>query len=333
MSARSNTEVGRFLAITAVGLLAAGLLPWIAPNQFYIHIGNVACLNLMFVLGLAIIARVGQLSMGHAGFALIGGYMSALLAMKAGWSPIWGVLAAGAASAVLAAILGWIILRLRGVYFVLVSFSFGQILVLLALDMSGITGGANGLIGIPPMSVFGYALSSKLSFYPLALVACGITVLFTWLLYRSPFGDMLAAIAENPRLTESSGVDTHRYQMIAFAIGSGIAGIAGALSTHYFQFISPDSFTFSESVSYLTMLVVGGRAGVLGPVIGVLVLTPLPELLRSAQGLQHVVYGAILVVSLLFVPDGLASLPRVLTKAVRRGPHRGGASAPMETRP
>ena len=98
---------------------------------------------------------VGQLSMGHAGFALIGGYMSALLAMKAGWSPIWGVLAAGAASAVLAAILGWIILRLRGVYFVLVSFSFGQILVLLALDISGITGGANGLIGIPPMSVFG----------------------------------------------------------------------------------------------------------------------------------------------------------------------------------
>ena len=75
MSARSNTEVGRFLAITAVGLLAAGLLPWIAPNQFYIHIGNVACLNLMFVLGLAIIARVGQLSMGHAGFALIGGYV------------------------------------------------------------------------------------------------------------------------------------------------------------------------------------------------------------------------------------------------------------------
>jgi branched-chain amino acid transport system permease protein len=333
MSADSSTDVRRFLAIAAAVLLAAGLLPWIAPNQFYIHIGNIACLNLMFVLGLAIIARVGQLSMGHAGFALIGGYLSALLAMKAGWSPIWGVLAAGAGSAVLAAILGWIILRLRGVYFVLVSFSFGQIMVLLSLDMGGITGGANGLIGIPPMSVFGYALTSKLSFYPLALAAAGLTVLFTWLLYRSPFGDMLAATAENPRLTESSGVDTHRYQMIAFAIGSGIAGIAGALSTHYFQFISPDSFTFSESVSYLTMLVVGGRAGVLGPVIGVLVLTPLPELLRSAQGLQHIVYGAILVLSLLFVPDGLASLPRVLAKAWRRRPYAGKASVPMETRP
>ncbi len=333
MFSRFNTEGRGVLAIAVVLLLAAGLLPWLAPNQFYIHIGNIACLNLMFVLGLAIIARVGQLSMGHAGFALIGGYVSALLAMKAGWSPIWGVLAAGAVSTLLAAILGWIILRLRGVYFVLVSFSFGQILVLLALDMSGITGGANGLIGIPPMSVFGYVLSSKLSFYPLALAAAGLTVLFTWLLYRSPFGDMLAAIADNPRLTESSGVDTHRYQMIAFAMGSGIAGIAGALSTHYFQFISPDSFTFSESVSYLTMLVVGGRAGLLGPVIGVLVLTPLPELLRSAQGIQHIVYGAILVLSLLFVPDGLASLPRVLRTALRRRPHPGEVPVPVETKP
>ncbi len=96
MFSRFNTEGRGVLAIAVVLLLAAGLLPWLAPNQFYIHIGNIACLNLMFVLGLAIIARVGQLSMGHAGFALIGGYVSALLAMKAGWSPIWGVLAAGA---------------------------------------------------------------------------------------------------------------------------------------------------------------------------------------------------------------------------------------------
>jgi branched-chain amino acid transport system permease protein len=212
------------------------------------------------------------------------------------------------AAAVIAAALGWIILRLRGVYFVLVAFAFSQIAVLLALDMSSITGGANGLVGVPPISIFGYVLRAKPQFYPFALGCALAVLLLTWLLYRSPLGTMMAATAENQRLTESSGIDTHRVQVIAFTIGSGIAGFAGALSTHYLRFISPDSYTFWESVSYLTMLVVGGRDGVLGPVVGVLVLTPLPELLRSTEGLQHIIYGTMLVLCLMFVPNGLASL-------------------------
>ncbi|HVY88881.1 MAG TPA: branched-chain amino acid ABC transporter permease [Hyphomonadaceae bacterium] len=311
----------------AACLALAVFLPWLAPNQFYTHLGTVACLNLMLVLGLAIIARAGQLSMGHAGFALVGGYVSALLSMNAGWPPLLGIVAAGLLSAGLAAALGWIILRLRGVYFVLVAFSFGQIAVLLALDMSDLTGGANGLIGIAPVSIFGHSLVSKPDFYPFALACALATLLFTWLLYRSPFGDMMAATAENQRLAESSGIDTHLTQVIAFTIGSGIAGIAGALSAHYFRFISPDSFTFWESVSYLTMLVVGGRVGVLGSVIGVVVLTPLPEMLRATQGLQHIIYGAVLVLSLLFVPDGLASIPQRLRKARQTAPHNASLRA------
>ncbi len=161
---------------------------------------------------------------------------------------------------------------------------------------------------MPPISIFGYVLRAKPQFYPFALGCALTTLLLTWLLYRSPLGTMMAATAENQRLTESSGIDTHRVQVIAFTIGSGIAGFAGALSTHYLRFISPDSYTFWESVSYLTMLVVGGRDGVLGPVVGVLVLTPLPELLRSTEGLQHIIYGTVLVLCLMFVPNGLASI-------------------------
>ena len=295
-----------YVAVAAVVVLAA-LLPWFAPNQFYVHLATVGCINLMLVLGLAIIARAGQLSMGHGGFALVGGYVSALLSMK-GWPPLLTLFIAGLVAAIIAAALGWIILRLRGVYFVLVAFAFSQIAVLLALDMSSITGGANGLVGVPPISIFGYVLRAKPQFYPFALGCALATLLLTWLLYRSPLGAMMAATAENPRLTESSGIDTHRVQVIAFTIGSGIAGFAGALSTHYLRFISPDSYTFWESISYLTMLVVGGRDGVLGPVVGVLVLTPLPELLRSTEGLQHIIYGTTLVLCLMFVPNGLASL-------------------------
>jgi branched-chain amino acid transport system permease protein len=293
-----------------VAVVLAVLLPWFAPNQFYVHLATVGCINLMLVLGLAIIGRAGQLSMGHGGFALVGGYVSALLSMK-GWPPLLTLFIAALVAAVIAAALGWIILRLRGVYFVLVAFAFSQIAVLLALDMSSITGGANGLVGVPPISIFGYVLRAKPQFYPFALGCALATLLLTWLLYRSPLGTMMAATAENQRLTESSGIDTHRVQVIAFTIGSGIAGFAGALSTHYLRFISPDSYTFWESVSYLTMLVVGGREGVLGPVVGVLVLTPLPELLRSTEGLQHIIYGTMLVLCLMFVPNGLASLVHI----------------------
>jgi branched-chain amino acid transport system permease protein len=318
----SEIKPMRYLAV-ATAVVIAVALPWLAPNQFYIHLATIGCLNLMLVLGLAIIARAGQLSMGHGGFALIGGYVSALLSMR-GWPGLLTIFVAGLVAAVIAAGLGWIILRLRGVYFVLVAFAFGQIAVLLALDMSSVTGGANGLVGVPPISIFGHILLTKPQFYPLALGCALATLFFTWALYRSRLGAMMAATAENHRLTESSGIDTHLVQVIAFTIGSGIAGFAGALSTHYLQFISPDSYTFWESVSYLTMLVVGGRDGVLGSVIGVLVLTPLPELLRVTEGLQHIVYGAMLVLCLMFVPNGLASLAQ-MWRARRRVAKTGTA--------
>ena len=172
--------------------------------------------------------------------------------------------------------------------------------------MSGITGGANGLIGIPPMSVFGYALSSKLSFYPFALVACRIRFCSRgcFIGRRLPYASAIA----NPEL---NGVEWRRHAPLPdhrIRDRQRYCRHRGRAEHALFPVSPRPELHFSESVSYLTMLVVGGRAGVLGPVIGVLVLTPLPELLRSAQGLQHVVYGANLVVSLLFVPDGLASL-------------------------
>jgi branched-chain amino acid transport system permease protein len=159
-------------AAVALAVALAVLLPWLAPNQFYVHLATIGCINLMLVLGLAIIARAGQLSMGHGGFALIGGYVSALLSMN-GWPGVLSLFVAALVAAVVAAGLGWIILRLRGVYFVLVAFAFSQILVLLALDMSTITGGANGLVGIPPISIFGHVLHQAAILSPGACLCAG----------------------------------------------------------------------------------------------------------------------------------------------------------------
>lgn len=322
-----------------MGLLLL-LYPWVAPNLFYVHMGVVICMNIVIVTGLGIIAKIGQVSFGHAGFVTLGGYCSALLSLKLGLTPFLGFLVAAAVSAAIAAALGYVILRLRGVYFVLVTFCFGQIITLIALDWTSLTEGANGLTGIAAPNFFGISLGPKDRFYWLAAAAAFAISIFAYALYRSPSGELMSAIADNPRLAESSGVAMRRHQLWAFVIGSAIAGLGGSILTHYIRFISPDAFTFSSSVAYVTMLVVGGRRSVAGPMVGALVLTPLPELLRGLGGFQHVIYGAILILSVRFLPNGLVSLqqtlgrllifampPKVRTQPPPTQPEAGGGGA------
>ncbi len=311
-SAPRRTSRGRGLWLR-VGLIAAGVVataaaPELLPNLFYVHIVNLTLLSGIFALSLWIIYSVGQLSLSHAAFAGLGAYASALLSMRLGLAPFLAVILAGLLTAAIAAALGAVILRLRGVYFVLVTFLFGQMFTLVALNWQSLTNGANGLISIPPIVFAGLSFGTRPMFLYLASGAFMLTLLLTWALSRSSWGRAFNAIQQNIDLAESSGVDTARYQVYAFAIGSGIAGIGGALTAHYIRYISPDSFTFHDSVAFITMLVVGGRSVFWGAVIGAAFLTPLPELLRDFEGLQLIIFGAILIVILRFLPGGLVSL-------------------------
>jgi branched-chain amino acid transport system permease protein len=309
-------------AASAVVLLGLALiLPQLTSNQFYLHLANLVLLNSIFVVSLGLIASVGQISLGHAAFVAAGAYVSALAALNLKIPPIFGVLLAGVVTGLAAALLGKVLLRLRGVYFVLVTFLAGQVFTLVALNWESVTHGANGLVGIPAISLFGFPLSTRLRFYYFALAAFILVLTFMWALMRSQYGRAFRSIAENIRLAESSGIDVSHYQVVAFALGSGIAGAAGAAMIHYIRFLSPDSFTFNDSIAYITMLVVGGRQAMIGGVLGALFLTPLPELLRGLVGAQHIVYGAILLAVLLFLPNGLVSIGRLF---VRKG--RGTSS-------
>jgi branched-chain amino acid transport system permease protein len=296
----------------AVALAAALILPQLTSNQFYIHLANLMLLNSIFAVSLGLIASVGQISLGHAAFVAAGGYISALAALNFNIPPLLGIVLAGFVTGLAAVLLGRILLRLRGVYFVLVTFLAGQVFTLIVLNWESVTHGANGLVGIPAISFFGFPLSTRLRFYYFALAAFIIVLTFAWALMRSQYGRAFRSIAENVRLAESSGIDVSHYQVVAFALGSGIAGAAGAAMVHYVRFLSPDSFTFNDSVAYITMLVVGGRQTMLGGVLGALFLTPLPELLRGMAGAQHIVYGLILLGVLLFLPNGLVSIGRSL---------------------
>jgi branched-chain amino acid transport system permease protein len=288
--------------------LAVALFPLLTSSPYYLHVAILVLINSTFSMSLSIIARTGQLSLCHAGFASIGGYMSALGAMRLGIPPVFGVLIGGMIAGLVALPLGWIILKLRGVYFVLVTFTFGQMLTLLAIDAQSITEGANGLVGVPPLSIFGYVFIDRLSYFYLAGGFAALVFLFTWRLLSAPAGRNFICVEENLQLAESTGIDARRTQVLAFVLGSAIAGMAGAIMTHYIRYISPDSFTFWTSVAFITMMVVGGRWALAGPFIGALIITPLPELLRATGGLQHIIYGAILILVLQFLPDGVASL-------------------------
>ena len=293
-----------------VALAAALVLPQLTTNQFYIHLANLMLLNSIFAVSLGLIASVGQISLGHAAFVAAGAYVSALAALSFKLPPLLGIVLAGLVTGLAAVLLGKILLRLRGVYFVLVTFLAGQVFTLIVLNWESVTHGANGLLGIPAISIFGLPLSTRLRFYYFALAAFIIVVTFVWALMRSQYGRAFRSIAENVRLAESSGIDVSHYQVVAFALGSGIAGAAGAAMVHYIRFLSPDSFTFNDSIAYITMLVVGGRHTMIGGVLGALFLTPLPELLRGFVGAQHIIYGVILLCVLLFIPNGLVSIGR-----------------------
>ncbi len=277
-------------------------------SDFHIHLAVLVCLNVVIVSGLAVIARTGQLSLGHGAFVGIAAYGAVLTHMKGGW-PFWASSLAGIALAALVALaLGWVILRLRGVYFVLVTFAFAELVRLALLDWSGLTGGANGIAGIPPATLFGFEFDTKARFLALALVFAVASVLFLRRLAATPTGQAQDAVSENAALAEASGLNVHRVQLQAFVIGCAIAGLGGVLLAHYVGFVSPESFNTSLSINVIVMLVIGGRQSVWGPLIGALILTPLPELLRGAVQTQHIFYGAALILILHFMPGGLASL-------------------------
>ncbi|CAN5435353.1 branched-chain amino acid ABC transporter permease [soil metagenome] len=293
----------------ALGLVALALMaaPWFG-SAFVIHLAIQICLNVVIVNGLSIIDRAGQLSFGHSAAVAIGAYVAVLLGSALGLDSISSTAVGVLAVTALFAFLGWIMLRLRGVYFVLVTYAFAELVRLVLLDATTVTGGASGIAGIAPLSLGGFALDSRERFYGLALVAAIFSIWLMFRIFNRPLGRAMVAVAANPALAESVGLSVMRLQLVAFVIGSSMAALGGVLTARYIGFVSPESFTTAASVSFITMLVIGGRGSLWGPVVGAAVLTPLPELFRGAVQTQHIFYGVALILILRFLPGGIASL-------------------------
>ncbi|MDT0683331.1 branched-chain amino acid ABC transporter permease [Roseicyclus sp. F158] len=315
-SALTRTTSGpRAMALLwAVALVAVALIPWITGSTFHFHIAIMVCISAMATGGLAVTAWVGQLSLAHAAFAGIGAYTSVLLVTRLDLPVLLGLPAGALVAGGVAFVIGAPLLRLRGVYFVLITFALNELFRLVMLEIPEYSGGSSGIAGIPKISLFGATLSSYEAVYPFALVCLALVMGLLVLIRKGQLGRRFGAVEENLALAEASGIPTARTQNLAFTIGSAIAGFAGAFLAHYVGFISPETFGFQLSVSYVIMLVTGGRLALWGPLVGALFLTPLPEFLRGAVEYQHIIYGVILIAVLRFLPQGLAGLPAQLSR-------------------
>lgn len=303
-----------FLFLTVLAIL----MPTLIKNDYTIHILIMVFFNILIASSLRLIMTMGLVPFSHAAFVAIGGYTSALTVMKLGLSSWIGLIFAPITAMVIAIAFGFILLRLRGAYFFMATAAFGEIVLLIFTRWTNPFGGAAGLISIPvpnPITIPGLlsiGFGSKTSFYYLTLVVTWVLILIAYRLDKGRIGAIWTGIQQAEPLAQSVGINVMLYKIIAFAVGSSMGAVAGALQAHYYSHINPAGFGFFQLVNYLIFVMIGGHKRFIGPMIGASLLTMLTEFLSSYEALalyQVIVYGMVLILVVMFLPEGIASLP------------------------
>ncbi|MFV0491695.1 MAG: branched-chain amino acid ABC transporter permease [Pseudorhodobacter sp.] len=263
---------------------------------------SISAMGLNLTLGYA-----GQVSLAQAGFMGIGAYVTALMTL-AGVPWIAAALVAISSCFAVGLLLGWPALRVQHHFLAFVTLAFNTLLFLVLRNEEEITGGSFGLIGMPRPSFFGISTDSNLNFYYFALVCFLVAVGVMWWILRSPWGRAFKALRENPIRAESLGLKIRRQTLLAFAIGSAFGGLAGALQSPQVQFIEPGSFALIHSLKILLIVVVGGSGFFFGPMLGAAVVILLPEVLRFTEGYYLIIYALLVIVLMVWSPNGLIGL-------------------------
>ena len=307
--------VGIFLFMIFIGVpLAIGVTGrW----DFYFTLTSVALLAIASA-GVWLTFYIGRINIGQGAFALIGAYVSAILVVKADWSFWISLPAAGLFSAVVAILIGLPILRLRGVYFAMITLVLTQVVTLTALALP-ITNGARGISNIPlpsGISVFGIPIlpdfaameNTKLAFYYTACIIMLLTYAALYRLVNSRLGHLCRSMQQNEELASSIGVNISYIRIVIFAISSFFGGLGGAMFGSIAQSVYPSSFQVADSVNFMLNCFLGGLGYVFGPMLGTLVLYFGWDLLFEFGKYQMLIYSTILIVIIRFLPNGLLSI-------------------------
>ncbi|MCF3596181.1 branched-chain amino acid ABC transporter permease [Rhodobacteraceae bacterium LMO-12] len=290
--------------------LAVVLIAWpfVVGNRFLTHIGTMVCMYALLALSMNLMLRIGQLSLAHGALMGIGAYTSALAMMSLGFPFVISFLLSGVVGGLVSLIIGPILLRIRGVYFVLLTFAFGEIVLLTFIEWVDVFGGVNGIFGVPRAQIFGYVIRDKSVYYLIALAMAAGGFFLLRALYRSEFGAIMETLDEDEELARSLGVNAMAYRLAVFVISGAMAGFAGGFFASYYTFVSPEAFDFWTAVNLIVINVLGGIASPVGVILGAAILVPLPELFRDAVQYQVLFYGLVLIFFLKFMPDGLYGL-------------------------
>jgi branched-chain amino acid transport system permease protein len=311
--------------VTAVLLCAVGfLVPWLTQNLFAYSIVNQILIGVVAACSVFVMLRMNLLTIAVPAFMAIGGYAAALLAFKGVTNLLVMMLVSFVVPALVALPLGALVLRLRGVYFVLVTYVFGEILQLMLFETPAVTGGSNGIAGIPAASLFGIVLMSSRQVLLIAAAVAVLAVLITAAVCQH-FRQEFAAIDENEALAQSLGLVVWRYKALGFVVAAGLAGLAGLSLVTMLLTAHPSSFASLSSVNYIAYAIVGGRSSILGPVVGSALLVTASNFFGTKGEYSPGLFGLLIVLVITVARGGIVG---TLAAVVRRG----GAPAPAATR-
>ena len=300
-----------------LALLAAVILflPLALVNNYWYEVAILVGINAIVCVGLnLLIGYAGQISLGHAGFFGLGAYGSAVLTARYGWPPAAALAATTAGVALLALLVGRPILKLKGHYLAMATLGLGVIISIVVVTEDHLTGGPDGM-SVPAFTLFGLALAGERLWY---WIVGGVLLAAVWIalnLIESPAGRALRALHGSEVGAQVSGIDASRAKLGIFVISAVFASLAGSMTAHYSGFITPGKVGFFHSIELVTMVVFGGMASTFGAVIGAATLTLLPQLLTVLKEYEMVVFGAVLIATMVFLPRGfLPSLVFILKK-------------------
>ncbi|MGC2855188.1 branched-chain amino acid ABC transporter permease [Novispirillum sp. DQ9] len=294
----------RFAGLLALAVIIA-VLPAFLQNNFQYDIAIRVAFNAIVVVGLnLLIGYTGQISLGHAGFLGLGAYFSAITATTFNWPPVVSLVVAAVLVGLLAFIVARPILRLKGHYLAMATLGLGIIVSIVLNQEAWLTGGPDGMT-VAPFGIAGFELKTQKQWYWVAGI---LLLLATWLclnIIDSPVGRALRAVHGSEVAAEVVGVDTTRFKVLVFVVSAVFASIVGSLSAHYVMFLSPMQAGFFHSVELVIMVVLGGMASTFGGIVGAAILTSLPQFLTVLEDYEHMIFGLIMMLVMIFLPKGI----------------------------
>jgi ABC-type branched-subunit amino acid transport system ATPase component/ABC-type branched-subunit amino acid transport system permease subunit len=320
------------LALFLLAALVIVVFPLVVTNKFYIHVAQTLCYTAVAVIGLNILLGLsGQMSLGQAGFYAAGAYGSALLSARLGWPVGYSMLAGVAIAGLLGVAVGLVALRTRGIYLTMATLAFGFIAEITVQRWTDLTGGTMGVLGIPSLD-FGSRKMGGAYFMWIAGAVYLTAQLLSDYVFSSRYYRVLLAIKENESAARTAGFNVPVWRTAVFALSAVAAGIAGVFFTHQSAYINSDAFNLNLTLSMLVATVIGGLGTSYGPLIGTIITLAIAEFIASLYDISLLVYGSILLVVLLLVPEGVIGIMRrIVTLAgpgVRRPKIRQDISGP-----